>query len=129
MARKKPVHHHTIVIADCEKEQDDLHPNELRDFLNNLIKKIKMDVLIEPQVQYGPFGYTGIAGIVTSHVAFHYFEADKVLQLDVYSCRKYDRDLLLKFIDSYWGVTKAHVMFIDRGTEMRLDEFEYLPNE
>ena len=120
-----PLHQHTLCIAKCEMEQFELKKGGLISFLNNLIKEIDMQVLIDPQVQLGPFGYTGIAGIVTSHIAFHYFYESKTLQLDIYSCKKYDVLKAIKYVDLFWHIVDAEITTIERDKTVKIKIFEY----
>lgn len=121
-----PVHHHTLLIADCTRDpDDDALSDDLRTFLVELINRLGMHVLIQPIVQYGRYGFTGLAGIVTSHIAFHYFSSTRTLQLDVYSCKEYDLNQLIEFVDSFWSIQKANLLFIRRDTEFNCRSFLY----
>jgi S-adenosylmethionine/arginine decarboxylase-like enzyme len=121
-----PVHHHSLILARCRKDPgDEGFSDELKAFMNDFIVSIGMHVLIEPRIQLGRFGFTGIAGIVTSHVAFHYFESNRTLQFDIYSCRSYNLDLVLRQIDSFWQIRTADVVFLDRSSEVKMTRFIY----
>ena len=57
-------HYHTLVLAECNRDPDaDDLADELRDFFPRLVHELDMHMLIQPQIQLGEFGFTGIAGI------------------------------------------------------------------
>ncbi len=120
------VHHHLIVIAKVNTAADSVNCDSLNNMLSELVKEIRMNKLFEPIVVYGKYGYTGIAGIVTSHIAFHYFENEKTLHLDVYSCKEYDLGIVMNFLDSFWNVDKADVVFIERDHGPKITEMAYV---
>lgn len=109
------VHVHTLVNATVAREASDIRCDELREFLSGLIKAIEMQALFEPIALQGKYGFTGVAGIVTSHIAFHYFTENRMLQLDVYSCKEYDVSKLMETISEYWSITKAEILVVDRA--------------
>ncbi len=55
----------------------------------------------------------------------HYFEGEKTLQFDVYSCREYDLKKMLGFIDGYWHIHKAEIICIDRAKKPVIKEFVF----
>jgi S-adenosylmethionine decarboxylase len=125
---KKPVHHHSLVVAQCARVPEGLERAELVRFLNGLIDEIQMQVLIKPQVQLGPFGFTGIAGIVTSHIAFHYFFESRTLQLDIYSCKPYNLSKALAYADRFWNILSGDVTFIERSRRAVIRHYTYDKN-
>lgn len=119
------VHHHAIVIASVQRKPREINLSSLRAFLSNLVDEIRMEKLFEPIAVHGKYGYTGIAGIVTSHIAFHYFETEQVLHLDVYSCKEYNLNTLMEFLDDYWKIRKADVIFLERDKGPKLKQHRY----
>lgn len=121
-----PVHHHLLVIAKCRRDPSAANlKDSLTRFLRHFIDSIEMHVLIDPVVQRGPYGFTGIAGIVTSHIAFHYFEMGQILQFDVYSCKPYDVDAVFAELERFWDIEDASAIFISRGTSFDLQKLSY----
>lgn len=88
-----------------------------------------MNALFAPIAIHGKFGFTGIVGIVTSHIAFHYFDEGQVLHFDVYSCKKYDLAALMRFLDTYWRIDKADVLFVTRDEGPSVERFNYQNNK
>ena len=58
--------------------------------------------------------WTGLLGIITSHVAFHYWTVEKYVQLDIYSCKAFDRQKTVDFLDRFWQARDTKTLFIDR---------------
>lgn len=108
------VHHHTIIVAKVARKDPDIECGDLVTFLSDLVATIGMQELFKPIAIHGKYGFTGIVGIVTSHIAFHYFEEGSTLHFDVYSCKAYDLETLARFVDRYWHITSADILFIRR---------------
>ncbi len=113
------VHHHLIYQATVNRP--DLSENsgaELVKFLTDIVSLIEMQILIPPHVAYSnQKAWTGIVGIVTSHISFHYWTKEKHLQLDIYSCKKFDVAKVIVFLDTYWKSKNTKVLFIEREVE------------
>ena len=90
---------------------------KLREFFYDLIKVIDMQVLIEPQFKFSKGiqdAWTGLLGIVTSHVSFHYWTIQQYIQLDIYSCKPFDLKTTIKFLIKFWKSEDEKVLFINR---------------
>ena len=112
---KKLVHHHLIYQAEVGMNFEGNNEETLKNFLNNLLKEIDMNCLIPAQVRLShQNAWTGIIGIITSHIAFHYFVSERYVQLDVYSCKEFDRKRAIKFINDFWKAKNVKVLFINR---------------
>lgn len=123
------VHHQTIVAATVRRKPSEIRCEDLSEFLSDLVKEIKMNALFEPIAIHGKFGFTGIVGIVTSHIAFHYFDEGQTLHFDAYSCKEYDLPALMSFLDKYWHIESADILFIKRDEGPRIDRFSYQNNK
>jgi len=123
------VHHQTIVVATVKRKPDEIQCKDLAKFLSDLVKEIKMNALFDPIAIHGKFGFTGIVGIVTSHIAFHYFDDGQTLHFDVYSCKKYNLRALMNFLNRYWQIEKADVLFIKRDEGPSEERFSYRDNK
>jgi S-adenosylmethionine/arginine decarboxylase-like enzyme len=123
------VHVHTIVDAIVRRTPQEVKTEELEAFLRDLVDLIGMKKLFEPIAINGKYGHTGIVGIVTSHIAFHYFDDDRSLHFDVYSCKSYDTTVVLDFLNRFWGIEKAVVHVIDREGTVSVTRLMYRDNE
>lgn len=110
------VHHHLIYQASVSRE--DLGSDaksRLEKFLYDTIDEIGMECLIPAQLAYSKHNaWTGLVGIVTSHIAFHYWIQEKEVQVDIYSCKPFDRERAKEYLDEFWRATESKVLFIDR---------------
>lgn len=113
------IHHHLIYQAKVDRT--DLNENStevLENFLCDLVALIEMQILIRPQVAFShQKAWTGIVGIVTSHISFHYWTIDNYLQLDIYSCKEFDVAKTISFLNYFWKSTEVKSLFIKRGIE------------
>lgn len=109
------VHYHLIYQAKVNINLGENPEEKLKEFLSELLKVINMTCLISAKVKLSDQNaWTGIVGIITSHIAFHYWVDEEYLQLDIYSCKKFDRKKATNFINKFWNSTNVKTMFIDR---------------
>lgn len=111
------VHHHLIFQARVSRSDlDSSAESKLRDFLYNLMYEIDMEELIPAQLKYSKNkAWTGLLGIITSHISFHYWTVEQYIQLDIYSCKSFDYQKTINFLKSFWGASEIKALFIDRG--------------
>lgn len=112
-------HHHLIYQGEVSPEfgEDDIE-EKLKGFLLDMVKEINMKVLIPSRVCKSEFNaWTGIVGIVTSHISFHYWVERKLLQLDIYSCKEFNLKKTLKFLDAFWKTKNSKSIFLERGLD------------
>ena len=102
------IHQHTILRIEYADTTCELLHNVdfFNEFLRDLVQDcLKMVICIEPRSvlveDLTNFGLTGAVNLTTSHVAYHIFEDEQVIQLDVYSCKCYDTHSLVEFIYEY----------------------------
>ena len=119
------VHHHAVVIATVRKPSAEIRCEDIETFLSGLVDAIGMQKLFKPIAIHGKFGFTGIVGIVTSHIAFHYFDADRSLHFDVYSCKEYELTAVMSYLDQYWDIEKADVIFVVRDKGPTIEKYSY----
>ena len=110
------VHHHLIYQAKTSNHFGEDSEEELRKFLYNLLEIIDMKCLIPAQMKLShQKAWTGIVGVITSHVAFHYWTIENYIQLDIYSCKEFGRDKAINFLNKFWGSSDVKTLFIDRA--------------
>lgn len=109
-------HIHLLVRADVLRPK--ISENDLRTWFSELVRKVGMQELIPPVAKFcddpDNLGCTGMVGITTSHSSIHIWEKESFLQMDLYSCRDFDIDVVLNHIDSCFEVKYADYMLIDR---------------
>ena len=110
-------HKHMIVRAECNSP-----PTEtlLRDWVRSLVTKLDMKILAGPisaNIDYmsGNNGPTCVCIIETSHIACHvWIDSDPALvQLDVYTCGKLDKNVVLRHLEQF-DMVKYDVKVFDR---------------
>ena len=112
-------HKHLIVRAEVKKPFVD--PEVTKDWLRRLVEAIGMNITKSggPHVDYVDVpDNSGIAGIVmieTSHCSIHIWDKAEppLVQMDVYSCKCYDANTVLSFLEEM-EPTLIHHVLVDR---------------
>ena len=119
-------HKHLVLraeVSDCPAE-DSLH--EILDWMKVLIKKIDMKLMQGPAISYvdqpGNRGTTCMALIETSHIVIHIWDEPNpgLIQLDIYSCKEFNLDTVMKHIKDYSNVLNMQYKFLDRTSGMKV---------
>ena len=117
-------HKHLIVRAEIHHPP--CNPRAMDDWMLQLVRDIRMKVLMGPFSVYsampGNQGLTSVTIIETSHIAVHVWDevSPALMQMDVYSCAEFDPQLIFNRLQSDFGLAKLEWKFIDR--EHGLDE-------
>jgi S-adenosylmethionine decarboxylase len=89
----------------------------IKEFLINLTKQIDMEILSGPYLSKAkegePDGITGVVVITTSHISIHTFTDTNHFWMDIFSCREFDKDKVIKIIEKEFGV-KPRTRFLLR---------------
>ena len=94
-------------------------------WLKELVDKIDMKVLIEPQaINCNTFGNEGVTGIVcleTSHASFHSWSEveNPFINFDVYSCADFAAETVLRHFDVFSPVGYQYII-IDRNNGLEI---------
>ena len=119
-------HKHLVLraeVSDCPAE-DSLH--EILDWMKTLIKKIDMKLMQGPAISYvdqpGNRWTTCMALIETSHIVIHIWDEPNpgLIQLDIYSCKEFNLDVVMKHIKDYFNVLNMQYKFLDRTSGMKV---------
>lgn len=111
------LHKHLIIRAEIDNPIKD--EGQAIDWMDNLIKKIGMKVMMGPYAKYldveGNRGLTAVAIIETSHIALHIWDEDNpaLLQLDVYTCGPLDPYDVVEALRQFHPV-KIEMKYLDR---------------
>jgi S-adenosylmethionine/arginine decarboxylase-like enzyme len=65
-------------------------------------------------------GQSFVQMITTSHCSLHFFSEKKEIYFDLYSCKQFDPEKIIKLIDSYFGLETYHGMVYRRGNSKEL---------
>jgi S-adenosylmethionine decarboxylase len=87
-------------------------------FAKHLVKDIDMVAYGEPQVvRFGSgnkAGYTLVQLIETSNICAHFVEEDNTMYLDVFSCKEFDHNTVIKLVKQYFDAVRIRPSFITR---------------
>ena len=116
-----PVHKHLIIRAEVNRPITS--EKELRKWLRDLVKIIKMKIIKGPYAAYvtkeGNCGATGIVMIETSHIAIHIWDepTPALVQCDVYSCAEFQQGEVIMHL-GIMKPKKIEYMMVDRSKEI-----------
>ncbi len=120
------VHHHLIYQARVGNDELGANSEEiLKRFLYDLLDEIEMNCLIPAKLKFSKQkAWTGIVGIITSHIAFHFWTIEQYVQLDIYSCKPFDKQKAVTFLNRFWKANDVKVLFINRemGEDFKIEE-------
>jgi S-adenosylmethionine/arginine decarboxylase-like enzyme len=100
--------------------------DRIRSFLLELIPRLDMELLDGPritEVELDPSqmagdlddgGITGYALITTSHLSIHTWPLRNRFCLDVFSCRRFDPQVVVDFAREHFGVVDANSHWVER---------------
>ena len=90
----------------------------IKNFTNDLVKRIDMKAYGEPQiVMFGTGnkkGYTLIQLIETSNIAGHFVEENNTMYLDVFSCKDFDAEIVKELVHEYFDAKKFNARVLLR---------------
>jgi S-adenosylmethionine/arginine decarboxylase-like enzyme len=108
-------HKHLLIRAEVKNPPKT--EEHIIKWMNNLIAKIDMNILAGPYAskvsKKGNKGISGVAIIDTSHIGIHTWdETDPALiQLDVYSCKEFNKIDVLSCIEEFNPITVDYKYF------------------
>jgi S-adenosylmethionine/arginine decarboxylase-like enzyme len=117
------VHQHIVIRAHVNKPP--MSAEEVKNWLKELISKIDMNILNGPHATYldkeGNRGVTGVCIIETSHIAIHVWDEESpgLIQLDVYSCKDFDKEVVFKHFECFEPVSTEWFM-LDRTDKLSI---------
>ena len=97
-----------------------LGEEEITEILLDLPSEIDMKILAGPMVVRGSEenpGWTGFVIIDKSHIAIHTFEEGSRVSMDVFSCRPFDGEMVLRYINERISLKNCNTRFVERSEE------------
>ena len=112
------------LILDCAELNPEAinDPDIIYNFVKRLVKDIDMVAYGEPQiVNFGSgnkAGYTLVQLIETSNICAHFVPDDgmggNAMYLDVFSCKEYDDEIVIKLVKEYFGAKYVRPNYLTR---------------
>ena len=108
-------------------------PSKLREMFYQLVDLLEMKMLrapefieveMDPEIlkrveETGEFadegGVTGFCVINTSHLSIHTWGLQKFASLDLFSCKDFDHEKAIAFVEKFLGCTKTSVHVVHRS--------------
>jgi len=91
----------------------------ISNFAKELVRNIDMKAYGEPQVVHfgegNKAGYTLIQLIETSNIAGHFCDDSGDVYLDVFSCKKFDPNIVADTVETYFNPTSIKMNFLHRN--------------
>ena len=114
---KPKFHKHLIVRSEIENAPTS--PEEINQWMKQLVEKIGMKIMMGPYSAYCPVegnrGLTAVTIIETSHIAMHVWDEvfPALMQLDVYTCSSLDPVDVTDAIKVFAPI-KTEIKYLDR---------------
>ena len=95
----------------------------VRSFLTDFPAALGMTRLCEPQVlaYNGPkpedSGVSGFVVIAESHISIHTFPYRDYVNIDVFSCKAFDNERILREVKELFSMTEVTTWLLDRGLD------------
>lgn len=110
------------LILDCKRSPISLikDPNWIKAFSRNLVKRIDMKAYGEPIIENFAHenprtgGITLVQLIETSSITCHFIEASGDMYLDVFSCKEYDIQDVIKCVNEYFCPEVIKITYLTR---------------
>jgi S-adenosylmethionine decarboxylase len=115
-------YHLILDVSGCDQTLMSNKEN-VYNWITNLVKDIDMKPIGEPSIEYtaaddiDKAGFTAIQVIVTSSIVAHFIDATKQIYIDVFSCKKFDIDIVKRSIETYFKAGKMREFYLTRQAD------------
>lgn len=96
----------------------------IADFVQELVNAVEMKAYGEPQIvhfaehSYEAAGYSLVQLIETSAITGHFSDNNRDAYLDIFSCKAFEQEAVIKVVKKHFAPQRIHVAFLDRGAEL-----------
>lgn len=101
---------------------------QLHRWMEAIVPEIGMEFFMGPYVKKsdleGNKGITAVAIITTSHICLHTFDNDdgtSDLQLDVYSCKCFEKQIIIDSLKVLYGAHDFEILELDRNNNLKIE--------
>jgi S-adenosylmethionine/arginine decarboxylase-like enzyme len=120
----KIIHYHMILRLKVNNPVTGV--KECNTVIEELVDAIDMKILSGPHTKYldvpGNRGITSVTIIETSHISLHVWDEQDpaLIQLDIFSCKKFTKEQVLKFLKNRFDITDLEFIFLDRTNGLKV---------
>ncbi len=106
--------------CDPEKIKDKAN---IEHWIKELVTDIEMEPVGEPYIarvaegQVDKEGYTAMQVIVTSHIAAHFVDSANCVYVDVFSCRRFDKEVVKQSMIKHFGCGSIRELYTTRQVD------------
>jgi len=114
------------LILDCKngRKLNEDSEEDIRVFIKELVDKIDMVAYGEPNIAYLPTpsrpecsGWSVVQLIYTSSITCHFADDSGDFYLDVFSCKIFDVDDVLDYVEQYFSPSEVKQTYLLRSTK------------
>jgi S-adenosylmethionine/arginine decarboxylase-like enzyme len=112
------------MVLNASVRRPIIDENGCKNWLEKLVEIIDMKILIPPVAKYcdtfGNEGVTGTVVIETSHSSIHIWHKEQVpyIKMDVYSCKNFNPQDVIDFVNETMDLISGGYTIIDRNTDV-----------
>ena len=109
---------HIHLIINAKTELKEVSREAAERFIEELLGEIKMERLgplkfAEAQDLEEP-GQSFVQMITTSHCSLHFFEKERTLYFDLYSCREFDEEKVVEMLKKHFAISEWYGLKYNR---------------
>ena len=113
------------LLLDCSGCNVELikDKDNIKKFVKELVNAIEMTPIGDPWIERTAIGIADKEGfsmyqlIVTSNISAHFIDSVRHVYLDVFSCKKFDQNTVMYYVEKYFKATKIRSNFITRNAD------------
>jgi S-adenosylmethionine/arginine decarboxylase-like enzyme len=110
------------MILDCSscKISSITNKENIVNFIRTLVERIDMVAYGEPQIEHfathcpDKAGFTFVQLIETSSITGHLVDKNGDAYINVFSCKKYDKDVVLRTVKEFFSPKKIRMYYLTR---------------
>jgi S-adenosylmethionine decarboxylase len=110
----------------CDRERlEDI--SLIYNFLSDYPAQIGMTKIMPPYVfrydakNQQDWGISGFVLIAESHISIHTFPEKNYLSIDIFSCKNFDSEQAISYVNNLFAPEKSEIKLLDRGLEFPKD--------
>ncbi len=118
------IKNHKHMVLNASVRRPIIDENGCKNWLEKLVEIIDMKILIPPVAKYcdtfGNEGVTGTVVIETSHSSIHIWHKEQIpyIKMDVYSCKNFNPQDVIDFVNETMDLISGGYTIIDRNTDV-----------